>query len=300
MLKKAFLVGVNAYANSPLYGCVNDVKAMKEVLKSLYGFTEDNILLLTDKEGTSKGIVDGLGWLAAGGEEKSIRVFHYAGHGHFSPDDNGDETDGADEALVPYDHKKSGYLIDDTLKKLYDRFPANSNLTLIMDCCHAGSNNRGPNDKINFRFIPPTYVERKAIVAAKKKFHEAQRAFVMQEVNAFAKVRGRDAEFERRIETAMQKFQAARFGDVRVREGNVLLAACQSDQQAADAKIGRTFNGAFTCYLVKVLREANGRISYRQLIEKVGKELDSHKFVQVPQLECLAGRDRATAFSLFE
>jgi len=299
MLKKAFLVGINAYASAPLYGCVNDVKAMKDVLKSLYGFSEDNIRLLTDKEATSKAIVEGLGWLAEENEEKSVRVFHYAGHGHFVPDASGDEPDGADEALVPYDQKKSSYLIDDELKKMYADFPATSNLTLVMDCCHAGSNNRGPNDEINYRFIPPTYVERKAIAAAKKKFHEAQRAFVMKEVNAFAKVRGRDVAFEQRIDAAMQKFQKMRFGDVRTSESNVLLAACQSDQQAADAKIGRNFNGAFTCYLVKTLREANGRISYRKLIESVGKELDAHRFVQVPQLECIEGRDRATVFSSF-
>lgn len=297
MRKKALLVGINAYASAPLYGCVNDVKAMKDVLTSLYGFSQDNIRLLTDKEATSKAIVDGLGWLAQDSEEKSVRVFHYAGHGHFVPDTSGDEPDGADEALVPYDQKKSNYLIDDKLKELYVRFSANSSLTLIMDCCHAGSNNRGPNDEINYRFIPPTYAERKAIAAAKKKFHEAQRAFVMQEVNAFAKVRGRDVGFERRIEAAMEKFQKMRFGDVRTSESNVLLAACQSDQQAADAKIGRNYNGAFTYYLVKALREANGRVSYRKLIENTAKELDAHRFVQVPQLECIDGRDRVMAFS---
>ena len=298
MLKKAFLVGINVYAGAPLQGCINDVKAMKEVLQSLYGFVEDDIRLITDKEATANGIVDGLNWLAEGGDEKSVRVFHYAGHGHFAPDASGDEPDGSDEALVAYDHKKSGYLIDDKLKELYDRFPANTNLTLIMDCCHSGSNNRGPKE-IMYRFIPNTLAERKAIAAAKKKFHEAQRAFVMREVNEFARVRGRDVEFEQRIKAAMQKFQKQRFGDVRVREGNVLLAACQSDQQAADAKMGRNFHGAFTCYLIKFLREANGRISYRSLIEKVGKELHAHQFGQVPQLECQPGRETATAFSFF-
>jgi hypothetical protein len=300
MLKKAFLVGINAYSDSPLRGCVNDVKAMKELLKSLYGFAEDNIRLIADKEATTKGIVDGLTWLAEGGDEKAVRVFHYAGHGHFAPDKNGDESDGSDEALVPYDYRKTGYLIDDKLKELYDRFPANGNLTLIMDCCHSGSINRGPEGSdIYYRFIPNTYAERKAIAAAKRKFHEEQRQFVMSEVRSFAKVRGRDNEFERRIEEAMQKFEKQRFGDLRVREGNILLAACQSDQQAADAKMSGAYRGAFTFYLIKFLREANGKITYRDLIEKVGKTLDAAKFVQVPQLECMAGREKAQALSLF-
>jgi len=300
MLKKAFLVGINAYRGSLLRGCVNDVNAMKELLTSLYGFEEDNIRLITDKEATTKGIVEGLGWLAQGGDEKAVRVFHYAGHGHFAPDENKDEPDGSDEAVVAYDYKSAGYLIDDKLKELYDSFPANSNLTLIMDCCHSGTTNRGPEElDIYYRFIPNTYAERKAIAAAKRKFHEAQRQFVMKEVKGFAKTRGRDEEFEQRIEAAMKKFEKQRFGEVRTREGNILLAACQSDQQAADAKISGAYRGAFTFYLVKFLREANGKITYRELIEKVGKTLDAHKFAQAPQLECIAGRERAQALAFF-
>ncbi len=300
MLKKAFLVGINAYRGSLLRGCVNDVNAMKDLLTSLYGFAEDNIRLITDQEATTKAIVDGLGWLAQGGDEKAVRVFHYAGHGHFAPDENEDEPDGSDEAVVAYDYKSAGYLIDDKLKELYDSFPAKSNLTLIMDCCHSGTNNRGPEElDIYYRFIPNTYAERKAIAAAKRKFHEAQRQFVIKEVKGFAKTRGRDEEFEKRIEAAMRKFEKQRFGEVRTREGNVLLAACQSDQQAADAKIGGAYRGAFTFYLVKYLREANGKITYRELIEKVGKALDAHKFAQVPQLECVAGRERAQALAFF-
>jgi hypothetical protein len=298
MLKKAFLVGINTYADYPLQGCVNDVKAMKELLQSLYGFAEENIRLITDKEGTTAGISDGLGWLAEGGDEKAVRVFHYAGHGHFAPDKNGDEPDGADEALVPYDHKSKGYLIDDRLKELYDRFPTDSNLTLIMDCCHSGASQRGPDD-IFYRFLPNTYVERKAIAAAKRKFHEEQRTYVMSAVKKAARIRGRDIDLERQIEAAMQKFEKQRFGDVRVREGNILLAACQSDQQAADARINGKFHGAFTCYLIKFLRETEGKITYRSLIEKVGKELEAHKFGQIPQLECLEGRETAKAFSFF-
>jgi len=303
MLKKAFLVGINAYPDHPLRGCVNDVKAMKELLKNLYGFKEDDIRLITDKEATSKGIVAGLGWLAQGGDAQAVRVFHYAGHGHFAPDKSGDEPDGSDEALVPYDHKTTGYLIDDKLKELYDRFPANGNLTLIMDCCNSGSNNRGPGEgqeQIFYRFIPLTPTERKAIAAAKRAFHDEQRKFVMKEVKGFAKVRGRDRDFEQRIAAAMQKFEKQRFGEVRVREGNVLLAACQSDQQAADARIGGAYRGAFTFYLVKFLRESNGKISYYSLMEKVGKMLYDHKFNQKPQLECIDGREKAQALALFK
>jgi len=302
MLKKAFLAGINAYRDAPLRGCVNDVKAMQELLRgSLYEFKEENIKLITDREATTKAIEEGLAWLAEGDDEKAVRVFHYAGHGHFAPDKSGDESDGRDEALVPYDHQTAGYLIDDKLKKLYSRFSANSNLTLIMDCCNSGTSQRGPEEEdVYYRFMPNTYDERKEIAAAKKKFHEAQREFVRNEVQGFASVRGRDLALEKRIEEAMQKFEKQRFGEIRTRGGNILLAACEDDQQAADAKMAGTYHGAFTFYLVKFLRESQGKITYHDLIAKLGRTLYDHSFKQNPQLESKVERQKAQVLSVFD
>lgn len=303
MLKKALLVGINAYREMPLRGCVNDVKDMQAVLRELYQFENENLRVLTDKEATRQGIIDGLNWLAEGGGEEAVRVFHYAGHGHYVPDEEGgDEPDGADEALVPYDCAKSGFLIDDHLKKLYEAFPRNGNLTLIMDCCHSGTNQRGEEEgrETIYRFMPLTFEERKAISAARRKFNEDQRAFVMRELQGLkSAMRGPDAEMEQRVDAAMKKFQKERFGNVSLRSGNVLLAACQSDQKAADAKFDRTFHGAFTHTLVRLLRESGWQISYFDLIEQAGEELHGLKFTQIPQLECEDEKKSAAVFAAF-
>jgi hypothetical protein len=266
----------------------------------LFGFSADNIRVITDRDATTKAVVENLEWLAQGGSEPAVRVFHYAGHGHFVPDKSGDEPDGSDEALVLYDHDKAGYLIDDKLKELYDRFPSNSNLTLIMDCCHSGTNQRGPED-LYYRFIPNTNDEREAIAAARKKFLQAQMQFVRQELgNLRSKTRGLDEEFERQFTAAMQKYEKAHFGRDRGCEGNVLLAGCQSDQQAADAKMGRgKYHGAFTYYFVKLVREAQGKISHQDLMKNLGQILYDRKLNQKPQLECSEGREGAPLFSLF-
>jgi hypothetical protein len=301
MLKKALLVGINKYRKYPLRGCVNDVTAMKDLLVELFGFSADNIRLITDRDATTEAVVSNLEWLAQGGADPAVRVFHYAGHGHFVPDQDGDEgKEGRDEALVLYDHDKKGYLIDDNLKDLYKRFPANSNLTLIMDCCHSGTNQRGPED-ICYRFIPNIYEEREAIAAARKKFLQAQMQFVRQELgNLRSKTRGPDEAFERQLEAAMRKYDEKHFGLDPVREGNVLLAACRSDQQAADAKMSRgKYHGAFTYYFVKLVREAQGKIAYQDLIKSLGKTLYDRNFNQEPQLECSEGREGAPLFSLF-
>ncbi|MGH7496599.1 MAG: caspase family protein [bacterium] len=302
MLKKALLIGINEYPDVPLRGCVNDVMQMKEALIDLFGFAPENIQMILDREATQKGVVEGLDWLAQGGNEQAVRVFHYAGHGHFVPDKSGDEPDGADEALVPYDHERNGYLIDDHLKELYDRFPANGNLTLIMDCCHSGTNQRDVEHDVIYRFLPVSYADRKAIAEAKRKFLQAQREFVLREMKQFKSqktLRGPDEEFEKRVMAAMQSFKKQRYGDHRVREGNVLIAACQSDQKAADAKFDKTYHGAFTFFLVKLLRETEGRIPHLELVQKLGDLLDDHDFKQIPQLECLEGRNAANLFAAF-
>ncbi len=300
MLKKALLVGINKYRECPLRGCVNDGAAMKDLLVELFGFSADNLRVITDGDATNKAVVENLEWLAQGGSDPAVRVFHYAGHGHFEPDKSGDESDGSDEALVLYDHDKNGYLIDDNLKKLYDRFPPNSNLTLIMDCCHSGSNQRGPED-LYYRFIPNTLEEREAIAAARKKFLQAQMQFVRQELgNLRSKTRGPDEEFERQFTAAMQKYEKVHFGRDRGCEGNILLAGCKSDQQAADAQMGGgKYHGAFTYYFIKLVREAQGKISHQELMKNLVKILYDRKFNQEPQLECSDGRERAALFSLF-
>jgi hypothetical protein len=300
MLKKALLVGINDYPSVPLRGCVNDVAEMKEVLTGILGVETDNLRVLLNREATKQGIIDSLMWLAEGGMEPAMRVFHFAGHGYSVPDSSGDEEDGFDEALAPYDHIQNGFLIDDELKSLYNRFPPNSNLTLIMDCCHSGTIQRDLERDVVFRGLTNTYEERVTIAAAKKKFEQDQREFVRQ---AVADLHGRNIsenEFFSRVELAIKKFKKQRFGgNFEVREGNVLLSACASEERAADAKINGRYHGAFTYYLTRILKETRGEINHLALAEKVGEALNDHAFAQIPQLECDPGRQEAKLFSLF-
>ena len=105
----------------PLRGCVNDVMQVKAVLQRYFGFQEEVFHILLDVEATAANIQSGLRWLAQDGTEpNAICVFHYSGHGASTPDQNGDEPDGRDECLVPYDYQTAGKLTDDALKALYD------------------------------------------------------------------------------------------------------------------------------------------------------------------------------------
>jgi metacaspase-1 len=300
-LRKALLVGINAYPGAPLRGCLNDVTQMRELLQSCFGFQDADFKLVLDQDATLEGIKAGLGWLAQGGSDPdAVRIFHYSGHGSFVADQNGDEADGKDECLVPVDYQTAGFLIDDELKKLYDTFPRTGNLTLIMDSCHSGDVQKVLEEDIVFRFLPQSDEEYRKADEAAAKFREDQQEFVFKGIKEAAAQNLSDAELRSKVSSLMTKFEKARFGDIRVREANVLLAGCRSDQTSADAFIGGDYHGAFTYYLASTLKGANGQMTYRELATKTGGLLGQNKYLQVPQLEYAKKRDMLPVFKPYQ
>ncbi len=298
-LRKALMVGINAYPAAPLRGCINDVQQVKELLTSLYGFTPGDFCLLLDQQATLQGITDGLAWLAEGGDDpQAVRIFHYSGHGSYVLDTNGDEPDGRDECLVPYDYQQSGMLTDDALKVIYDRFPRHGNLTLVLDSCHSGSCQRDVAD-IVYRFLPVAYADQEQMDQAASAYARAQREFVTAELQRASAAGWSEDELSRKVDALMHKFEKKRFGDIRVRDANILLAGCRPDQQSADASLNGEYHGAFTYFLVDVVRAAQGQITYQELARQVGLKLDHACFAQIPQLECRSKNAQKLAFRPF-
>ncbi|QRV89560.1 ICE-like protease (caspase) p20 domain protein [Ceratobasidium sp. AG-Ba] len=75
------------------------------------------------------------------------RLFvYFAGHGHQVDDEDGDEDDGKDEAIIPcdwatsYNYSDQGLIIDDLLRTNYiDQLPAGCQLMGVFDSCHSGT-----------------------------------------------------------------------------------------------------------------------------------------------------------------
>jgi metacaspase-1 len=69
IIKRAFLVGINYRGTQfELRGCINDVNTIKELLINVYGYGEENILVLsddTDIKPTGKNILRGWKWLVS-------------------------------------------------------------------------------------------------------------------------------------------------------------------------------------------------------------------------------------------
>jgi len=142
--KWAVVIGISKYAypSANLYNPDKDAKEMVKVLKSLYGFADENIKLLTNKDATADNIVASITWLVDNENETSIVVFFYCGHGgqvdetetakYGYPIDP--EADGMDEYIVTYDMYG---IPDDYLK---DKFSAieSTQFFLWFGSCHSG------------------------------------------------------------------------------------------------------------------------------------------------------------------
>lgn len=140
---RALCIGINAYMDSPLRGCVNDAKQWSRWFQSNGFLTEP---VLTDASATREGILDAIRRLVSGCRPGDVIAIQYAGHGTQLPDINGDEafgdTPGLDEALVPVDYRQQGFILDDDIGDICNNIPAGANVTFFMDCCHSGTNTR--------------------------------------------------------------------------------------------------------------------------------------------------------------
>jgi hypothetical protein len=168
-----------------------------------------------------------------------------------------------------------------------------------MDCCHSGTNNRGP-EEVRYRFLPIPRSELERMDAAAARFRADQRDFIVTELRNLQAQGASDDALADQVETLMRRFEKARFGDLRNREGNVLLAGCRPDQQAADAHIAGDYRGAFTYYLAQAIEAAGGRLTYHELAQQAATGLGAGNYGQVPQLECKKGRDQLPAFQPFQ
>lgn len=253
MAKKALLVGINDYQQiNDLSGCINDVTNMRDVLLKYFGFKVPDIRVLVDRRATRENILSRLIWLITGTKRGDTLIFHYSGHGTRLRDRDGDELkDFMDEAICPWDTNWDGNLIlDDDLYKIFKDLKEGVNLEVVLDSCHSGT---GTREIINMmgmkiRFLPPP-----VDIVCREEEGLPVKSFGMK---------------------AEQKIL-----------NHVLWAGCKDTQTSADALIGSTYNGAFTHYFCKHIRDTQGIIKRSDLLKMVRASLRHEGYSQIPQLE---------------
>ncbi len=270
MARRALLVGINDYRSmQDLRGCHNDVSNVRSILKEYLGFTNNDIRVLIDNRATKDAILYRLEYMVDKAVPGDFMVFHFSGHGSQIRDRNGDELEDAlDEVLCPWDISwDSGFILDDELDIIFKQIPQGAVLEVILDCCHSGTATRSADiwntdvckpatDRIS-RYLPPP---------ADIRFRYEGEESELGETRGFQTVN--------------------RFG-TRSTINQILWAGCHSGQESADANISGSYNGAFTYYFCKHMRDSSGRISRRNLLERIRNSLSYNGYPQTPQLECM-------------
>ena len=175
--------------------------------------------------------------------------------------------------------------------------PPGSNLTLLMDCCYSGGNQRRLDTDITFRYLPASDAELDAIERARTRYEENQDAYIVSKLREVRDL-GED-ELKARVPHLVKALQGTRLGDVNNREGNLLMSGCSSTQTSADARIAGSYHGAFTYYLVDAINSLGVAATYRQVATALAQRLTSNHYSQIPQLEGKKENKDIAMFSAF-
>ncbi|MFT3719863.1 caspase family protein [Pseudorhodoferax sp.] len=279
MAKTALCIGINDYPGThmDLRGCVNDAQDWAAELAAR-GFA---VTTLLDAQATRAAMAQGFQAAVGGAQKGDVVVITYSGHGTYVPDLNGDEADGLDEALCPYDLQTGGgALLDDEIHAIFAARAAGVRLVLISDSCHSGTVTRAvpqdtPDDVPRPRFmpmgnwLPPAMLPRGASGQPLARVAQASGA------SAFAKAASRAA-------------------------GDLLLAGCQEGPNnfSYDARINGRPCGAFSYYALKALRSLPPSASYADWHAAITPgSLPSASYPQSPQIFGNAAARRRKVFT---
>lgn len=161
--KRALLIGLSTYPKykqsqlnwNNIHGA-NDVALVGGTLKR-QGFT---ITTLTNQQATAQAIRKAFAKLTRQANPGDLVYIHFSGHGQPFEDRDGDETDGWDESIVPYNaglhyianvYDGRNHIIDDELNvyitNLRKKVGMKGFVYVVLDACHMGGAFRGDEDE---------------------------------------------------------------------------------------------------------------------------------------------------------
>jgi hypothetical protein len=264
MKKQALLVGINDYQGiNDLQGCINDVTNVRSLLKTFFGFSNSEIRVLTDSRATKKNILSRLDKMVRSAVNGDYLIFQFSGHGSQIRDREGDElTDHMDEIICPYDMNwDGGFISDDMLREILQKLKKGVKMEILLDSCHSGTGTREISSTSFAEFSWQPLANRYLRPPA-------------------------DIECRYLGEEDLLKPARSFTSDKEIIMNHILWAACKDNQTSADAMIDGSYNGAFSYYFCKHVRETGGNISRADLLFRVKNSLKYNKYDQVPQLEC--------------
>lgn len=293
--RKAVLVGVNYFGTAnELRGCINDVKNMSRFLNEYFGYSYDDMVILTDDQRelaripTRENILRAMQWLVKDARPNDSYFFHFSGHGGLVPDEDGDEEDGFDSCVYPLDFERAGPILDDTMHDLMVKpLPQGCRLTALYDACHSGTALDLPFVYSTKGVVKEPNLWKDAGSGALNAFMNYERGDIGGAISAvsgiFKKVS--NSKSVDRDAIIRSKMSAA---DV------ISMSGCKDDQTSADAKEAGQNTGAMSWAFISTLKATNNH-SYLSLLNQM-RDLLSRKYSQKPQLSCSHPQDMNLKF----
>lgn len=267
----AFVVGINSYCSyRNLQGCENDVRALESFLVNQMGVPTEQIYCLIDDAATRSNILQifqdflinnpGIGY----GDQI---LFHFSGHGALMRDPINQAA--SCESLVAYDSGLAGVfnIPDKTMAALLAQLATQKgkNITVILDCCHAGSATRSLQNRNapRLRFAKDDWRQLPADL---------------------------DADLLRGFRFVRSSVKGWAMSDLQY----TLLAACRNTELAMEYRVRHGLDsvtyGALTYFLLQALQHAWTGLRYDELMERVAAKVNAYNPQQMPQCEGNRGR----------
>ncbi|KAI3571793.1 caspase domain-containing protein [Fusarium oxysporum f. sp. albedinis] len=292
----ALLVGIDLYLNDgsrknengepislgKLRGCVNDVRAVAELLRNEFQLEQPRILTspltpssfmchtepteLSDRQPTFDNIKREFDTVAEQAGPGDLFFFHFSGHGaRLQPTSKSPPGRPADPSLMTMDFccgkpAVRGWQLNQWLKRLNEK---KIRLIVILDSCHSGGafrTGKSCRTPEGWKSVPNLPADEEAIT------------------ETTTELGSRDGELERSWSINP--------------DGFTLMAACESHELAAEKTVNGTSYGAFTHGLLACLKQnrpSEAIVTYRNLRDQVVERVKG----QTPRVY---GRDRLVFF----
>lgn len=259
--KRALVIGISNYPQSgenswgAIHGA-NDAELVATGLKK-QGF---RTVKICHKTATANKIRRELQSLVTSSRKGDIIYIHFSCHGQPYEDMNGDEEDGWDESIIPYDalmvynkgkYEGENHITDDELHSYFQKIRravgTNGFVSVVIDACHAGGASRGEDE-----------------------LEEDEDEFFIRGTKKGFSPRGK--EFRPRINSRgnFQIPQETGLANI------VIMEACRSYQSNYEIKQSGYYYGPLSYYVCQVLKRKNISANMDWVLE-IKKMMDSDR-----------------------
>ena len=247
MQRRALCIGINDYpgVGRDLMGCVNDAKDWATILRE-QGY---EVTCLFDEQANLSALHGALTSLVAGIVKGDRLVVTFSGFGSFTAAP-ADMTMSSQPVWCPSDVADGEALPLSDLAAVLDTRAKGAGVVVISDTCHSGTVTRGDDQSLDpgtarMRILPPY---------------------------AWTK-----SESRVRVGHSVEAGNTARAADIHI-------TACGPYEFAWEGPFTSRFNGVFTQYALKALRELPPDSNYSMWLNGLRRYLPSTRWLQVPHL----------------